>query len=37
MTSLSHCHKSHDIVTVIVTDHKIALEKSRRFRKNDVM
>jgi len=31
MTSLSHCHKSHDTVTVIVIGHKIAIEKSRKF------
>ena len=31
MTSLSHCHKSHNTVTVIVTDYEIAIEKSRKF------
>ena len=31
MTLLSHCHKSHDTITVIVTGHEIAIEKSRKF------
>ena len=29
MTSLSHCHKSHD--PVMVTGHKIAIEEDRKI------
>ena len=31
ITLLSHCHKSHDTVTVMVTDHEVTIEESRRF------
>ena len=31
MTSLLHCHESHDMVTLTVTDHEIVIEESRRF------
>ena len=31
MTSLSQCHKSHNMVTATVTGHKIAIEESKRF------
>jgi len=36
VTSLSHCHRSHDMVTVTITSHEIAIEGSRRFWKDNV-
>jgi len=37
VTSLSLCHKSHDMVTVIITNHEIIIEGSKRFWKNNVI
>jgi len=37
MTSLSHCYKSHDMVTVTVTGHKEAIKESRRQWKDDII
>jgi len=35
MTPLSHCHTV--MVTVMVTGHKVAIEGSRRFWKDDII
>ena len=37
VTVILYCHKSHDTVTVTVTDYKIAIKRSRRFWKNDII
>ena len=37
MTSLSHCHKSHGMATVMVTGHEVAIEGSRRLWKDGII